>query len=440
MPTNISTPEATTMHLFSSILASLSLTTTAFSYPTTKTLHSLLNATHLLHKSQDDSNAHPFCVPPQGFTTGYEHCTFASAVLSESLNPSHNGTLANAWIFDQLCNVLGVVQNLGTNTLPGGVYNFDKSQTKLQDATVVGFGDGRLGLRSPSVNFAGKSFQGDGNSCWWMDPSDGGSIWGSMVFGMIFYLLLNMKDGDMMATAPVAAMTRFTNVLVAFETFCGEDFSLRFIQFTSTISQHFQSQITTKSPSIPNSGTSKKPPHKASRHDVYIIWLALALISSTSASGPVLGLHNLCTLPRFFEQYHNSTCTVSYFLEQNLNVAELWAFDCNCTQVAHAYPVPIGSGYNFQTDFTFQPSLEHNLTITFPNLIDPPRYSYAENSYIGREEGYRTTCANVTDLVGKICELRFSCEWMGVPILPVETMIICPWDKEEGKFDCHDGR
>lgn len=116
--------------------------------------------------------------------------------------------------------------------------------------------------------------------------------------------------------------------------------------------------------------------HRIKQVDTMFIftWLALALISSTSASSPVLGLHNLCTLPRFFEQYHNSTCTVSYFLEQNLNVAELWAFDCNCTQVAHAYPVPIGSSYNFQTNFTFQPRYEHSsLKSQHCLLIKPPR-------------------------------------------------------------------
>lgn len=26
--------------------------------------------------------------------------------------------------------------------------------------------------------FAGKNWQGDSSSCWWMDASNGGSIWG----------------------------------------------------------------------------------------------------------------------------------------------------------------------------------------------------------------------------------------------------------------------
>ncbi|KAF8866767.1 hypothetical protein BDZ45DRAFT_719800 [Acephala macrosclerotiorum] len=171
------------MHILTIHLALSLLIAVSFSYPTIKSTPvtplttSLLSTTHL-QQVRDDSSVHPFCVEPQGFTIGYETCTFASAILSESINPSHNGTLANAWIFDPLCHVLGVVQNLATDTLPGGVYNFEKSDTGLQDVVAANFGDGRLGLGSPKVQFAGKTWQGDGGACWWMDASNGGSIWG----------------------------------------------------------------------------------------------------------------------------------------------------------------------------------------------------------------------------------------------------------------------
>lgn len=42
--------------------------------------------------------------------------------------------------------MLGVVQNLNINTLPGGVYDYEKNDTGLQDVVAANFGDGRLGL------------------------------------------------------------------------------------------------------------------------------------------------------------------------------------------------------------------------------------------------------------------------------------------------------
>ncbi|KAE8451590.1 hypothetical protein EG329_003663 [Mollisiaceae sp. DMI_Dod_QoI] len=164
------------MHIVAIILSTLALLVpTIFSHPTINpSPPATLNISRLLNR--DNPNAHPFCVPPQGFTIGYQQCTFASAILSQSLNPTDNGTLANAWIFDALCKVIGVAQNIQTSALDSGIYDFDST---LQYVTATDFGDGRLGSGAPKVTYAGKYWQpSPDQACWWMDQDDVGSIWG----------------------------------------------------------------------------------------------------------------------------------------------------------------------------------------------------------------------------------------------------------------------
>lgn len=160
------------MHLLTMLL----FTTIILSQPILKrVLPSDLNNSHLATGQEADPVSHAFCAPPSGFTIGYQHCTFASAILSSSLNSSRNGTLANAWIFSPLCDVWGAAQNIQVNELVGGKYNFDSN---LKYVAVTDFGDGRLGTGSPKVAYAGKNFGGDVKGCWWMDQDDVGSIWG----------------------------------------------------------------------------------------------------------------------------------------------------------------------------------------------------------------------------------------------------------------------
>lgn len=105
-------------------------------------------------------------------------------------------------------------------------------------------------------------------------------------------------------------------------------------------------------PKLQSPNKSENITSKQDQQMFRFIWIALlALIFSASVS--VLGLdhHTRCTLPRFFEQFDNSTCTLTYFLEQNVNTTELWAFDCFCTEVGHAPVVAIGSTYIFQTRY-----------------------------------------------------------------------------------------
>lgn len=49
----------------------------------------------------------------------------------------------------------------------------------LKDDAKVDFGDGRLGIGSPVVEFGGKSAQADvGQECWWLEDDNKGEIWG----------------------------------------------------------------------------------------------------------------------------------------------------------------------------------------------------------------------------------------------------------------------
>ncbi|KAE8451591.1 hypothetical protein EG329_003664 [Mollisiaceae sp. DMI_Dod_QoI] len=163
-----------------------------------------------------------------------------------------------------------------------------------------------------------------------------------------------------------------------------------------------------------------------------VMWSALvALVLLSSAQVLEVNNQTLCTLPRLFEQYKNSTCTLSYVLEKDPSTVQLYAFDVNCTQVGDCSSVPIGLPYTLHT------TLEQELKIQFRSSTSPPKYWYGHKGYEGIEDGYRTTCTLIDGEDAKICEMRFSCEWMGFPNLEPRPVLVCELDPANNHTVCH---
>ncbi|KUJ21909.1 uncharacterized protein LY89DRAFT_714931 [Mollisia scopiformis] len=155
------------MYLTTLTLILACLTLPILSHPTTKPL-AWVNLLPLLPRdstSTTTSSSHPLCTPPPGFTLGYQHCTFASAILTPSLNPlSNTSVLADCWVFDAVCDLVGQGLNVQVEGLVGGCLWVG---SELESAVTVNFGDGRVGTGSPVVGYGGKMWDGGVGDCWW---------------------------------------------------------------------------------------------------------------------------------------------------------------------------------------------------------------------------------------------------------------------------------
>lgn len=107
----------------------------------------------------------------------------------------------------------------------------------------------------------------------------------------------------------------------------------------------------------PNFSENTNPTESLTNNMFAVMWSALvALVLLSSAHVLEVNNQTLCTLPRLFEQYKNSTCTLSYVLEKDPSTVQLYAFDVNCTQVGDSSSVPIGLPYTLHTTYVSLPS------------------------------------------------------------------------------------